>query len=794
MQFVSQIRQSIRSLSRQRVFSLAVIAITALGVGANAAVFAVVYQVLLRELPFRDLGQLVIVTEAASTFDTGLVSPTAFLEWRDRNPPFSKMAAFMWWEGAGENPALTVTASKDYFDVLGVKPLLGRTFSDEEIRQGSNSAQILSYEYWQKQFHGDPNVIGRTIEDPRSPGPPSPIVGIMPPGPVNLQIGWGDIWKPLRMKQELDRTQTTDARYIRVLGRLRNETGIEQASASMKVIQGRLETERPELFGGYQVRIASLRDTLTGEFRPALLIMTATVGCLLLLACASLANMLVARSAAHSRELAVRIALGASRSNLAGGLLLDNLILTTVGAGAGLLIGRLTTGALARFDPGIRSMGTEITYAWPVVLVCAGLALVTAILVTVPVLLSISNAGLHESLKEGGRSGAAGARHKRIRSLLVSTEVALALSLLIVSGLLARSFVMLMNVDLGFNPNRVLLVETNLGDSSQNTGKKATYRSLTQSVAQLPGVAAVGGLRYFPMHARLWTQTVSTPDRPSRQTVYYNRVTGDYFETMGIPLVAGRLPTRQEMWENPTTGRTLLNATAAKMLFANGDAVGKRLDTGGQFLEVIGVVGDVRQAGLDRPPGPEFYLFEGQSTGILTLAIRTRGNPDAALTEAIATEIRKQNNSDIQPAVVPLNTFLGNTIAARRTAARLGSGFAVLSLILSALGIYGLLAYWVTQCTAEIGVRMALGASRGSVLRLVLGHGLKLTAPGIVAGIAISLALAKLISSFLYGVPPVDPVTFLLAPLVLLAVALLAAGIPAMRALRINPLEALRTE
>jgi putative ABC transport system permease protein len=798
MQLVSRIRQSVRSLSRQRAFSLAVIAITALGVGANAAVFAVVYQVLLRELPFRHSEQLVVITEAASTFDTGLVSPTAFLEWRDRNPPFSKMAAFMWWEGTGDNPTLTVTASKDYFDVLGVKPLLGRTFSDEEIRQGPYSARILSYEYWQKYFNGDPNVIGRTIEDRRTPGAtsPGPIVGIMPPGPINLQIGWADIWQPLRMKQELDRTQTTDARYIRVLGRLKNETGIDQAFAAMKVIQGRLQTERPELFGGYQVRLRSLRDTLTGEFRPALLIMTATVGCLLLLACASLANMLVARSAARAREIAVRIALGASRSSLAGGLLFDNLLLTTMGAATGLLVGRLTTVILARFDPGIRSLGTDITYAWPVVLVCAGLALVTAILVSIPVLLSISNQGLHDSLKDGGRSGAAGVRHKRIRSLLVSTEVALALSLLIVSGLLARSFVMLMNVDLGFNPGGVLLVETNLGDSNQNTGGRrlATYQALTQSVAQLPGVAAVGGLRYFPMHARLVTQTVWSAERPSRQTVYYNRVTGDYFEAMGIPLVAGRLPTKQEMWQNRPHGRILLNSTAAKLLFADGDAVGKRLESGGQSLEVIGVVGDVRQAGLDRPSGPEFYMIEGQSTGITTLAIRTRGNPDAGLTQAIAAEIQKQNNSGLQPVVVPLNTYLGNTISARQTAARLGSGFAVLSLVLSALGIYGLLAYWVTQCTAEIGVRMALGASRGSVLRLVLGQGLKLTTPGIAAGMAISLALTKLISSFLYGVPPVDPVTFVFAPLVLLFVALLAALIPAMRAVRINPLEALRAE
>jgi putative ABC transport system permease protein len=762
-----------------------------LGVGANAAVFAVVYQVLLRELPFQHPDQLAVITEAASTFDTGLVSPNAFLEWRDRNPPFSKMAAFMWWEGTGDDPTLTVNATKDYFDVLGVTPLLGRTFSEEEIRQGPFSAMILSYEYWQKQYNGDPTVIGRAVGDKRIP-----VIGVMPPGPINLQIGWGHVWQPLRLKQELNRALTTDARYIRVLGRLRKDTGMAQALAAMKVIQGRLQTERPELFGGYHVRVASLRDTLTGEFRPALLIITATVGCLLLLACASLANMLVARSAAHARELAVRIALGASRSILAGGLLLDNLILTTVGAGAGLLVSRLTTGALARFDPGIRSLGTDIAYAWPVVLVCVGLAMVTAILVTAPVILSITNIGLHDTLKEGGRSGAAGARHQRIRSLLVSTEVSLALSLLIVSGLLARSFVMLLNTNPGFNPDRVLLVETNLGDDSENTAEKrlAPYRPTMEDIARLPGVSAVGGMRYFPMHARLWTATVSIPGSPVRHTVYTNRVVGDYFEAMGIPLVSGRLPTKHEMWENPNPRNVLLNSSAARMLFPHGDAVGKRIESAGNVLEVIGVVGDVRQARLDRPAGAEIYSANGQPGGVLSMTIRTRTDPDAALIRATLAEIRKHSNSRIVPAVVPLNTYLGNTISARRTAARVGSGFAVLSLILSALGIYGLIAFWVTQCTAEIGVRMALGASRGNVLRMVLGQGLRLTAPGIVAGMAISLGLARMIASFLYGVPPVDPVTFLSAPLVLLAVALLAAILPAMRAVRINPIEALRSE
>jgi putative ABC transport system permease protein len=297
---------------------MSIVAVTALGVGVNAAVFAVAYSVLLKDLPFRATEELVVLTEAARTFDTGLVSPTAYLEWRDRNPPLTDLAAFMWWEGSGEDPTLTVSITPNYFDVLGIKPLIGRTFTEEENRAGFSSAMILSYETWQRKFGGDPSVVGRPYRD----GNWNPvIVGVMPPAPVNLNIGWGHIWRPIWLRQQYNRSETTSARYLRVVGRMKPGMNRDRAASALTVVQHQLQSERSEIFAGYDVRVSSLRDTLAGDFKPALLVLLGTAACLLLLACASLANMLVARSAAQEREMAVRIALGATRRHLAMRLL-----------------------------------------------------------------------------------------------------------------------------------------------------------------------------------------------------------------------------------------------------------------------------------------------------------------------------------------------------------------------------------------------------------------------------------------------------------------------------------------
>jgi putative ABC transport system permease protein len=353
-----------------------------------------------------------------------------------------------------------------------------------------------------------------------------------------------------------------------------------------------------------------------------------------------------------------------------------------------------------------------------------------------------------------------------------------------------------MGADLGFRPENVLLLESNIGDSYYNTNAKRLgyYRPLMQKLAEVPGVASVGGLRYFPMHARLVANAIQIKEKPAaanqQPIAYYNRVAGDYFDAMRIPLVAGRLPSSREMWE--PNDHVLINAAAARAYFPKGDAVGKHIDG----KEIIGVVGNVRQAGLAHLPGPEVYYTMGadESTGILTIAIRTERSPDAAVMQSIAAAARQYDNSQTRPSVIPLTTFLGETVSARRAAARVGSVFALLSLVLAALGIYGLVSYWVTQRAAEFGIRMALGATGASVVRLVVGHCLRLTGIGIVLGLGASFILSRIISSFLYGIPSLDPVTFAAAPAALLIIAVFAASRPAFRATRINALDALRSE
>ena len=789
--------QVLRSLFRQKAFSATVVLIIALGVGANAAVFALAYSVLLRDLPFKASNELVLITEASKTFDTGLVSPTAYLEWRDRDLPLSGMAAFMWWEGTGEDPTLTISVTPNYFDVLGIKPLLGRTFTEAENRAGVSSAMILSYETWQRKFGGDPRIVGRPVRD----GDWTPIVvGVMPPGPVNLNIGWGHVWRPIRLRQQYNRSETTSARYLRVVARLRSGVNREQALSVLTIAQHELQKQRPEIFGGYEVRLTPLRDALAGEFRPALLILLGTAGCLLLLACASLANMLVARSATREREMAVRVALGATRLRLAFRVLADNLILAAIGAVLGLAICQVTTTVLAHVEPHIPSSQGVTVYSWPVAGVCAGLALLTALLVSVPAILSLGRVSIQEALKEAGRGGTASRRRQRMRGSLVSAEVALAMSLLVVSGLLARSFAGLMATDMGFKPDNVLLLESNIGDSYYNTNARRVgyYRPLLQILSALPGVASVGGLRYFPMDARLWTTRIQIKEYPvaaaQQPVVYWNRVAGDYFGAMGIPLVAGRLPSPREMWESSDS--VLINLSAARAFFPTGDAVGKHIELGGQAHEVIGVVGSVRQAGPGRPPGPEMYSLMGadESTGILTIAIRTRARPGRQMIQSIAAAVSHYDNTLARPAVVPLNTFLAETISARRAAARLGSVFALLSLALAALGIYGLVSYSVTQRTAEFGIRIALGANSGRLVWLVLKQCVQVAGIGIVVGLVASLFASRLISSFLYGIQSYDLPTFLIAPVLLLTIAALAASRPALEASRINPVEALRSE
>ena len=801
--FVREFHLALRIPARQPVFAATVTLVIALGVGANAAVFSFVHSVLWARLPFAASDNLVILTESSRDLNTGLVSPNAYLEWRDRNTEFSEIAAFMWWEG-GPVPAgsgntrrqLTVSVSRDYFDVLGVKPLLGRTFTDADIKAGFSSAMILSYELWQRDFNGDPTVVGRMVT---SGTWKTEIVGVMPPGPINRQIGWGDAWRPLRMRQELDRTLSTDARYIRAIARLRDGVSLGTASGQLTTIQRQLQRERPAIFGGYDVRLTPLRDVLAGEFRPASFVLAGIVGCLLLLASASLGNMLVARHVARERELTVRMALGASSADLISHLVAENGVLAALGCAGGLVVYQLTLVVFGRWEPGIA--GSITSPVWLVGACCAVLSWSMALAATLPVITGMRRVNVSGALKESGRSSTAGARSQRTRQLLVIGQVILAVSLLVVSGLLMRSFVKLLTVDGGFKPEQVLLAEMALPEGRYGTGdqRRAFYRHAMDALEALPGIGPVGGLRYFPMHARLWTTTVDAERAPlpvgQRPIFYFNCVAGRYFEAMGIPLIAGRWPSAEEMWERG--GVLVMNARAAKRLFPEGNAVGQRVRVGdAPPREVVGVVGDTRQAGLSEEPRPEVYELmanDAAATGILTIAIQTHGAPER-YTEAVTAAIERLDPALGQPYVTPMLSFMGNSVAARRTAARMGSVFAGLALILSALGIYGLISQWVTERTAELGIRVALGASRGQVIALVVRQGLWLTVVGAAIGVIGSVGLAHALSAFLFGISTLDPLTFALAPIVLIGASVLATLVPALRAVRLDPVHALRAE
>jgi putative ABC transport system permease protein len=788
-----------RCLRRQPSFTGLVVLVIALGVGANAAVFTSVYGLLIADLPFNDAERIVVITETSNELDTGLVSPNAYLEWRDRNGSFTDLAAFMWWEngalgeGADAERVLAVAASRDFFRVLGVAPLLGRTFTDEDIKAGFASAMILSYDLWQRKFAGDPNVIGRTV---LADGWQTPIVGVMPPAATNLATGWGDVWRPLRMRQEFDRTQTTAARYVRVIARLAPGITLEAARARAEAVQQRLQAEHPSVFAGFGVRLVTLRTTLVGEYRPASVVLMATAACLLLLTCASLANMLMARQMARARDVAVRVTVGASSRDLWAQLLSEHLVLALLGGLGGVGVYQAALGALHRWEPQLPL--TVSLQPWVVLLVCLTLAGIAAMAASLPLLVASRDLDAGHALKEGGRTATPGAAAQQTRHRLVTAEVAMAVVLLIVSGTLLRSFVALLTTDAGFSPDRVLVVEMAIPEGQYSTGdqRRAYYRQLMESVSAVPGVESVGGLRYFPMHARLWSAAVQSTDNPlppdQRPTFYWNRVAGDYFTAMGIPLLAGRWPTQAEMWERG--GGVIVNQRAARRLFAAGAAVGRRLQVADSApQEIVAVVGDVRQAGLGQEPKPEVYelMGTGEATGILSIAVRTETTPEWYV-RTIESAIRGVNPLLPPPAVTPLTTFIGDTIAPRRVAARVGALFAALSLVLAALGIYALITQWVSQKTPELGIRLALGAGRGDVLRLVLREGLRLTFAGAALGVLASFALARLLGSWLSAAAALDWVTFVVAPAVLLLVAVVAALAPALRATAIDPVEALR--
>ena len=812
--FWHDLRIAARSLRRRPGF-VAVVSLTlALGVGVNTAVFSVVHAVLLAPLPFHEANRLVTVTEVARTTNTDLVSPITFEDWQTRNSVFTGMASYRYWpnvtlENASGDPLpqniLQITSTVNIFAVLGIRPILGRELVDDGSALGAPEA-VISYDLWQRRFAGNRNVIGRGI---RVHGTLLTIVGVMPSVRAGMLIGWGDLWSPIR-RYDMAQARATgyQARYLSVVARLKPGVTLDQARSRMSDLQRELAREATSVASGFDVRLDTVADTLVGGMRGVLLIVFCAAALAYLAACANIGNLMLARAIGREREVAMRLALGASRARVASTAIAEGAVLCTLGLALGVVCARVALALILSLRPDIpRFSGEGVAGGIDgTALLFAGAASVVALLLaSAAPLLTLRHRSVQQALRDGGRTSTGGTR-RRVRAAFAAAQVALASVLVVGAGLLALSVARLLRSDPGFRANGVVIAEFNNPRtwSAKSAERIAFMRTLIERVKQQPGITKAGALLYFPYHPKLWQSTISAEgasERPGeRNVVYYNLFAGDYFGAMGIPLLAGRLPTDGEMWDQHH-GVALINATLARTLFGTDAPLGRRFHTGEDttWNTVIGVVGDVRQRRLDDVPRGEYYVpFSSMPMPFATLVARADSRSGApavsadASSRTVAEAMRAVEPALAASTVIPLERFLAASETERRVSMATLVMFAMLTAALAAVGLYGVMSYTVVERTPEIGVRMALGATPGEVIRLFTTRGLTTALGGIAVGMALAAGLWRALGALLYGVTWADGAVFIATPLALALVAIAAAAIPAARAARISPTEALR--
>ena len=777
----------------------------ALGIGANTAIFTVVKAVLLTPPPFRDASRLVRVWESnvPQNDPRAPLPPASFAAYRDTSV-FAEIGAgrdaMFNLTGAGEPEALIAYRfSAELFQVLGTPPLLGRTFRSEEDRPGHDRVAVLSYKLWQRRFGGDPGVLGRSLT---LDGQGYTVVGVMPRG---FQWGPSLLWVPLALDPALADNHTR--RFLRVTARLKPGVGIEQAQAALAPVAARLAQDHPEGHADWTPQLQSMADHHAGDIRPALLVLSAAVGFVLLIGCANVANLLLVRAAARERDTAVRVALGASRLRLARQWLTESLLLSGLGGGLGILLALWGLDfLLALFPSNLANVAIPQLDALPldagVLSFTVGLSLLTGLAFGLIPALRLGGAPMGQALREGRGS----VRRGRLRQALVVGEVALALVLASGAALLIRSFARLVGGDLGFEPRGVLTLRVMLPAYRYDTARQRAFaeEALAQ-LARLPGVESAGATTFLPLSGWQGTRTFTiegnAPPAAGREPeAEFRAVAGDYFRAMRTPLLAGRPFTPADGETGPRV--VLVNETFARRFFSDGRVLGRRIHMDLRVLdgvpppvrEVVGIVRDVRHLGLAEDPLPEVYVpFRQDPLPFLGFAVRTQGDP-AALAPAARQAIWAVDKDQPVSHLLTLEEMGAESVTLRRSSMMLLLFFAALGLGLAALGLYGVLAYEVGQRTREIGVRMALGAGRGDVLRLVVGEGLRTAGLGLAAGLVASLLLTRLLSKLLFQVSPTDPPTLAAAFVLLLAAALLASYLPARRATAVHPAAALRCE
>jgi putative ABC transport system permease protein len=810
--FFADLRFGARILKRNPGLAAVGVLTLALGVGANTAIFSLLHAVLLRPLSYRDPGRLVWASQIAPRLDATLVPAGTFLAWRDQNGSFESMAAYddHLCDGnltTGAEPVRLdrcAEVSANFFSLLGIQPALGRSFLPQEDAPGAHGVMILSDGFWRRRFGGSPEILGKSV---RLDNAEYTVVGILPGNFVYPSQLQPDAFVPLPLPAKPDWSQR-ESDDMSVLARLKPGVLLEQATAELQTVTQSLTPQYPqavaENLAGAEVQLLPLHQRLVGDTRPALLVLMSAVGLVLLIACVNIANLLLARAAARQREFAVRSALGAARARIIRQLLTEGLLLAALGAVAGLLIawGTLNVVRLLRPDTlayfgDVHLNGTALCFTLLV-------SLVTAILFSLAPALVVSQVGASNALHEAGGKTTAGPGRQKLGSVLVVAELAFAFLLLMGAGLMLRTFANLRAVSPGFNPRNVLTVQVTLTEAKYPdlAHRKAFFDRLLAAVRATPGVESAGGTTTLPFYYGFSSPVKMTlKDRPSlladqSPSVPLSHVTRDYFSAMQVPLRAGRFFTAEDRPGGLPVA--IVSQEFASRFFAGADPIGEHLtfapasNLPEREVTIIGVVGDVHYIGLDRQPVPVVFTSTDQfPASALTLAVRTRIAPES-LTAVIRREV--QNLDPEQPIyhVATMEQRVSDSVGPQRFDASLLALFAAVALLLAVVGIYGVMSYWVTQRTHEIGVRVALGAQRRQVLRLVLARAAWLTLAGLTVGLVGAFVLARSLSGLLFGVRPIDPLTLLVASAALAGIACAASWQPALRAAGVDPMFALR--
>jgi putative ABC transport system permease protein len=794
------LRYAGRQLMRRPGFTVIAVLTLALGIGASTAIFSVVNSILLRPLSYSQPDRLVMVWERYHTRprDRNVVNPANYLDWNDRATSFTGLAALTWSSmtltgGAPENvDGRAVTPN--FFSVLGLNPMLGRVFTAEEALPGGPPVIVLGDGLWRRRFGADVNIVGRSVP---VAGGSAVVIGVMPPALRPLPWGSEEYWEPFRLDPA---NRARHGRYAQVIGRLRAGVTVDAAQRDMSRITRDLEREYPEFDTGWSASVLPLTDQVVGSARQALLVLLGAVSLVLLIACANVGNLMLVRADGRRREFAVRTALGAPRWRLVRQWLLESGLVAVAGGGMGLLFAAWAVDLLVASGPRGLPRLAEIGLDTRVLSVAAVMSLGIGALVGLPA--ALGGGGRSLAVRESGRMTADG-RAARLRGGMVVIQVSLALVLLAGAGLLVRSLQRLMAIDPGFDPRQLLTATVSLPEGTYPDGaRQAAFLSqLLDRVRTLPGVSAAGAINFIPLAEPTASTRFTIVGRPAPAPGQWTSadirvVEPGYFAATGIPMLRGRAPTGADQASAPPI--VLINETMARRYWPGADPIGQRLQVGWSHPEakpeIVGVVGNVRLGTLDADFRPMIYYVHAQEpTGTMTLVVRYAGGA-APLTRALHAAVRELDPNLPLTDVTTMSTRLVQSMADRRYPMLLLSIFAGLAVVLAAIGLYGVLSYTVSRRTREIGVRIALGAGKADVLRLVVGGGMRLTLIGICIGLAGAAIAAHALGRLLYGVTPTDPATLGGVAVLLSAVALLAAYLPARRAAHLDPMVALRTE